>query len=81
MALVKLIDKITRELDNDYLTRLIRLLPLNNRGAEAEWLARRLLNLLFTGSNTGGATWSPRLDYLTVIIVLTSLNNRYLTHE
>ena len=25
-------------------------------GAVAEWLVRRLLNLLFTGSNTGGAT-------------------------
>ena len=31
-----------------------------HRGAVAEWLARRLLNLLFTGSNTGGATWSTR---------------------
>ena len=30
------------------------------RVAVAEWLARRLMNLLFTGSNTGGATWSTR---------------------
>ena len=28
--------------------------------AVAEWFARRLLNLFFTGSNTGGATWSTR---------------------
>ena len=35
--------------------------------AVAEWLARRLLNLQFTGSNTGGATWSTRNNLEQVI--------------
>ena len=46
-----------------------RVMVLNGKstrvwGAVAEWLARRLLNLLFTGSNTGGATWSARSNFL-----------------
>ena len=39
----------------------------SDRGAVVEWLARRLLNLLFTGSIAGGATWSTRNNLELVI--------------